>query len=88
MTVSYSRSEVVLSTDPKRLARGPYYCGDKFPGAVMPEEHTFEGSSCIYCPASRPGPTPARKEVIRDLAPHRVEPRTQREWHDVFRGDE
>lgn len=29
----------------------------------------------------------AAKEVIRDLAPPRVPPRSQREWHDVFRGD-
>ena len=56
--MAFSRSEVVLSTDPRRLVRVP-----------------------------RPGPTPA-KEVIRSSPPQRPAPRTQAEWHDVFRGDE
>lgn len=34
----------------------------------------------------RPAPV-AAKEVIPVLAPPRTSPRSQREWHDVFRGD-
>lgn len=42
-------------------------------------------------PAVKPrDPAQPVKEVVRDLAPRRVPPRSQREWHDIFRrgGDE
>lgn len=77
MTVSFSRSEVVFSTDWQRLAGVPDMRETHRAVNRAEEEIAF---------GPRPAPV-AAKEVIPPSHSLRVPPRSQREWHDVFRGD-